>query len=140
MSAIRIFSAGGCFLLALFLFVQLLGLLFIEQIADRAVHADDQVRVPVSVRIVGFVADKLHEDVLDAPLDPDGSNWPAGFRIFFILELCGLAGLCLGACQLGAAILRKRTDWRTQAESLLIGSCFAILVGFLLIKLTLASA
>jgi hypothetical protein len=47
------------------------------------------------------VADKLHEDALAVRLDPDGSSWPIAFHWFFVLEMCGLAGLCIGLSQLG---------------------------------------
>jgi hypothetical protein len=124
-----------CFLLALFFLVQFLGLLFIEGIADRAAQPDNDLRIPLSVRFVGLVADRLQQEVLDVPLDPDGSNWPGGFRAFFVLQLCGMAGLCIAMVQMGFGLLKRRGDWQAQARSILIGSCLAILTGVLLLKL-----
>lgn len=127
--------AGVCFLFALFVLVQLLGLLFIGRIADRADDPNRDVGIPVSVRYVGLVADRLHEDVLNEPLQPDGSNWPLAFRMFFTLELCGLAGICAAMTQLGTGALKRRSDWTAQARSLLVGSCLAMLIGILFLKL-----
>ena len=82
-------------MIALVFVEQVLGLLFIQRIAARAADPDAVVRVPYSVRFVGAVAGRLHQDVLDQPLNPDGSNWPAGFRWFFTLEVIGLTGLAV---------------------------------------------
>jgi uncharacterized membrane protein len=127
--------AGICFLLAVYLFGQLLGLILIQQIAERVAHTNRKVAVPVSVRLVGFAADKLHNDVLKVPLSPDGSNWPVGFRLFFVLEMSGLAGLCLGLTQLGVGILKYRQDWTGQAKKVLHFSGLALLTGFLFLKM-----
>ena len=133
--AVRWGVAGLCFLFALFFLAQLLGLFFIESIAQRAADPSDDVRIPLSVRFVGLVADKLHEDTLSTRLKPDGSNWPFAFRMFFALEMCGLAGLCLAVTQLGAGALKRRRDWMAQARSILVGSCLALLLGVLFLKL-----
>ena len=130
----RTVIAGVCFLLALYLFIQLLGLMFIQRIADR-VAAGENVRIPASVRFMGFVADKLHDGELGVRLDPDGSNWPKAFTWFFVLEMCGLAGASLGLSQLGASILKQRSDWRGQAEAIIVGSIIAILLGFFFLGL-----
>jgi hypothetical protein len=124
-----------CFLFALFFLTQLLGLFFIERIAERAAVPDNDVRIPLSVRFVGLVAKELHEDNLTARLKPDGSNWPFAFRMFFALEMCGLAGLCLAVTQLGASALKHRHDWMAQAVSILIGSCLALVMGVLFLRL-----
>ena len=125
----------GCILIALFLLIQLLGLLFIESIADSASDPNNRVRIPLSVRCMGVVADILHDDVLDAKLDPDGSNWPRAFRWFFILEMCGLAGLIVAFTQLGCAVIAQRMDWFQQSRTILFWSFSAMIVGFLLLLL-----
>ena len=126
--------AWACFLVALYLFGQLLGLLFIDRIAQRSGNPDDPMVVPLSVRFVGFVADKVHERIGVIP-DSDGSNWPAGFRIFFIMELCGLAGLSIGLVQLGSGLLKQRSKWIGEARQILAGSCAMLVVGVLSLML-----
>ena len=127
--------AGVCLLLAVFFLGQLLGLFFIERIAHRAVDSGKEVTGPLSVRFVALVAEKLHEEDVTSRLKPDGSNWPFAFRMFYALELCGLAGLCIAFFQLAASTLKQRRDWMTQAVSILIGSCLAMLVGGLFLRL-----
>lgn len=129
----RRFVAGACFLFALWFFVQMLGLLFIERIAEQA--PGDVRHVPISVRFVGFVADRLQENTLGIQLKPDGSNWPLGFQLFFILELCGLAGLSLGLAQLGAGVLKGRAKWKFEARQIIGCSVGALLVGVLALQL-----
>jgi hypothetical protein len=125
----------ACVLVALFLVVQLLGLLFIETIADRASDPNKRVRIPLAVRGMGVVADMLHDDVLGVKLAPDGSNWPKAFRWFFILEMCGLAGLALAFGQCACAILAERKDWFQQSRTIMFWSFFAMVVGFLLLMM-----
>ena len=125
----------ACVLIALFLFVQLLGLLSIETVADRAADPNVSVRIPISVRGMGMVADMLHDDVIGVKLDPDGSNWPKAFRWFFTLEMCGLAGLSLAFGQLAFAIIAKRNDWYLQSLTIMFWSFSAIVVGVLLLLL-----
>ena len=91
-SLLRYAVGGLFFLLALFVFGQLLSLLFIENVVDRAARSDGVARIPIYVRLVGIVATEL-----PVPLNPNGSNWPFAFRVFFVLQMCGLAGLCGGS-------------------------------------------
>jgi hypothetical protein len=127
--------AVSCFLVAFVFLVQVLGLLFIQRIAVKAADPNSEVRIPLSVRFVGVVADKLHRDVLKEPLDPDGSNWPSGFRWFFALEICGLAGICIAFAQLGAGVLKQEDKWKVEARTILMSSCLTLLVGVGFLKL-----
>lgn len=125
-----------CFAMALFFVVQALGLLYIESIADAMANPNDRVRIPLSVRFVGFAADTLFEEgILDVRLDPDGSNWPSGFRVFFVVLVCGLAGTCIALIQLGAGVLKHQKQWTAQGQGVLTGSCIAILVSLFFLAL-----
>lgn len=120
--------AGLCFLLALFFFCQFLGLLTIQRIVDRQVRGAP-VAIPLSVRFVGMVADRLHEDVLRQPLNANGSNWPAGFRAFFFVEMCGLAGMSFAFFQMGMGHIRLQRDWRRSGQGFFIASLLLLVVG-----------
>ena len=109
--------------------------LFIQRIAERAADPDVQVRVPFSVRIVGAVAARLHQEVLDQPLTADGINWPTGFRWFFTLEVIGLTGIAVAFTQIGASLFGKRTKWRIEARTILISSILILMSGVLFLKM-----
>jgi hypothetical protein len=120
--------AGLCFLVAVFFLCQFLGLLMIQRIVERQGRGAP-VAVPLSVRFVGMVADRLHEDVLRQPLNPDGSNWPAGFRAFFFVEMCGLAGMSFAFLQLGMGHVRLQRDWRWSGQGFFIASLLLLVIG-----------
>lgn len=132
---IRLVTGVAFLVLAAWMTLQLAGLLAIGHFADRAIEQKGEIRVPLFVRGLGLIADRLHDEVLNAPLDPRGSNWPAAFRWFFALQLCGIAGLSLGFAQLGFGMIRSRSDWTNQATSILSWSCLAMIIGFLMLKL-----
>jgi hypothetical protein len=92
-------------------------------------------RIPISVRFVGVVADRLHQEVLDKPLDPSGSNWPSGFRWFFALEVIGLTGISVAFAQIGAGLLRQQAKWRREARTILMSSLLILLSGVLFLKM-----
>lgn len=123
-----------CMILALVFVGQVLGLLFIERIADRAADASTEVRVPFSVLLVAKVAGQLQEQVLDEPLNPDGTNWPAGFRWFFVLEVIGLAGIAIALAQIGAGLLVQQRKWRIEGRTILMSSILVLLCGILFLK------
>ncbi len=123
-----------CIAISLVFIEQVLGLLFIERIAAKAVDPSSQIRTPFSVRLVGAAAARLHREVLDEPLKPDGTNWPSGFRWFFALEIIGLTGIAVAFMQVGAACFRKSLKWRVEARTILLTSILILISGILLLK------
>lgn len=126
--------AGVCVLVAVFCLWQFLGLLMIQRISDR--HArGERVFVPLSVRFVAEVADRMHERTLSVKLKPDGSNWPGAFRAFFIVEMCGLAGLCWGFVQLASGLLARKREWKVTAGNFFGVSLLLIVMGVCFLRL-----
>ncbi len=127
--------AGVCIFLALVFLQQFLGLLFNNRVLERAVTAEGYADAPFAVRLMGLAADKVHNRVLAVPLHSRGSVWPRGFRLFFILELCGFAGLSIAMAKFAGGIIKQRADWMMHGRSLLVGSCVTIIMAVCLLKL-----
>ena len=127
--------AGVCVFLGLVFLQQFLGLLFINRVLERSAAAEGYADAPFAVRLTGLAADRVHNRVLGVPLQSRGFAWPRGFQLFFILELCGFAGLCIAMAKFAGGIIKQRADWMAYGRSLLVGSCVTIIMAVCLLKL-----